>query len=289
MRLTFLGTSAGESYPAIWCDCPNCTYAREHGGRNIRMNTGTLLDRDTLLDMNSCGFYTAASLGISLTGIRNLLVTHPHPDHLTAEPLAWREGKRDALEGSGQVRLSTAAPRFTPLPVMTMYGNRHVRAWLEMHPELLREDRRLRFCEIREGERVEAEGLAFTPVRARHGQVPGFAHSFIIEREGKTLLYALDTGGYDADMLSLILSRRYDAVVIEGTFGLSAADDPNHMNRDKDLCFRDSLRSAGCIGGATPFVLTHMSPHWTPPHDVYAPMMAREGITVAYDGMTIEF
>ena len=61
MKITFLGTSAGESYPAVWCDCENCTYARAHGGRNLRMNTGTMIDSDTLLDMNSCGFYTAAS------------------------------------------------------------------------------------------------------------------------------------------------------------------------------------------------------------------------------------
>ena len=53
MKLTFLGTSAGESYPAIWCDCENCTYAREHGGKNIRMNTGSMIDDDILLDMNS--------------------------------------------------------------------------------------------------------------------------------------------------------------------------------------------------------------------------------------------
>ena len=48
MKITFLGTSAGESYPAIWCDCPNCTYAREHGGKNIRMNTGSMIDDDIL-------------------------------------------------------------------------------------------------------------------------------------------------------------------------------------------------------------------------------------------------
>ena len=53
MKITFLGTSAGESYPAVWCDCENCTYARAHGGRNLRMNTGTMIDSDTLLDMNS--------------------------------------------------------------------------------------------------------------------------------------------------------------------------------------------------------------------------------------------
>ena len=107
MKITFLGTSAGESYPAVWCDCENCTYAREHGGRNIRMNTGTMIDHDILLDMNSCGFYTAARLGVSLSGIRYLLATHPHPDHLPLEPLDWRRAAPGSASGS---RRPTAPP-----------------------------------------------------------------------------------------------------------------------------------------------------------------------------------
>ena len=90
MKILFLGTSGGESYPGVWCACPNCAYARAHGGRNLRMNTGTMIDDDILLDLNSCGFHTAARLGVSLTGVKTLLATHPHPDHMTVEPLEWR-------------------------------------------------------------------------------------------------------------------------------------------------------------------------------------------------------
>ena len=25
MKLTFLGTGAGETYPGYWCECPHCT------------------------------------------------------------------------------------------------------------------------------------------------------------------------------------------------------------------------------------------------------------------------
>ena len=90
MKILFLGTSGGESYPGVWCACPNCAYARARGGRNLRMNTGTMIDDDVLLDLNSCGFHTAARLGVSLTGVKTLLATHPHPDHMTIEPLEWR-------------------------------------------------------------------------------------------------------------------------------------------------------------------------------------------------------
>ena len=48
------------------------------------------------------------------------------------------------------------------------------------------------------------------------------------------------------------------------------------------------LLENGCIKDDTPFFLTHMAPHWTPPYDIYAPMMAEKGFIVAYDGMVAE-
>lgn len=290
MKITFLGTSAGESYPAIWCDCENCTYARQHGGRNLRMNTGSMIDSDVLLDMNSCGFYTAARLGVSLTQVKTLLVTHPHPDHLTVEPLSWRREMGGAASASKEAQRGMISPRFTQLPMLTVYGNRCTREALAKEPGLFDENgsTRMRFMEIAEGVRVETENLAFTPVRSRHGAEPGFAHSYIIERGGKTLLYALDTGGFDPDMLELILSRRYDGVVMEGTFGLNENENDGHMNRNKNIRFRNLLIEKGCIDADTPFILTHLCPHWTPPYDIYAPMMEKEGFIVAYDGMTYE-
>ena len=303
MKITFLGTSAGESYPAIWCDCPNCTYAREHGGKNIRMNTGSMIDDDILLDMNSCGFYTAARLGVSLTKVRHLIVTHPHSDHLTVEPLAWRRANPGATEATGEAKHKMFSPRFTKIPMMTIYGNLHTRKKLvDEHPEFVNGnlDVQMRFQDIVEGEKVEAgDGLSFIPVAAIHGgdgsgvnyEHKGswnFAHSYIIERGGKKLLYALDTGGFVPEMMQLILSHKYDAVVMEGTFGLNDTPNTGHMNTEKNIAFRAQLLEKGCIKEDTPFFLTHMAPHWTPPYDIYAPMMAEKGFIVAYDGMTAE-
>lgn len=301
MKLTFLGTSAGESYPAIWCDCENCTYAREHGGRNIRMNTGSMIDDDILLDMNSCGFYTAARLGVSLTKVKHLIVTHPHDDHLTTAPLAWRRATPAVVEADGEAKHKMFSPRFTEIPMLTVYGNLHTRRLLvDEHPELFTPDMCAQFKDIKEGERVDAgDGLSFIPVAAIHGGDGkgisyvetgswNLAHSYIIERGGKKLLYALDAGGFEPEMMELIFSHQYDAVVMEGTFGLNDTEQTGHMNTRKNIEFRDLLIEKGCIGADTPFFLTHMAPHWTPPYDIYAPMMAEKGITGAYDGMVAE-
>ena len=55
MKVIFVGTSAGEGYPGVWCECPNCTKARLLGGRNIRGNSCALVDDDFLIDSDDDG------------------------------------------------------------------------------------------------------------------------------------------------------------------------------------------------------------------------------------------
>ena len=254
MKITFLGTSAGESYPAIWCDCENCAYARAHGGRNLRMNTGTMIDSDILLDMNSCGFYTAARLGVSLTGVTRLLVTHPHADHLTVEPLAWRQEAAGASDAAADEQRAMVSPRFTRLPMLTVYGNRFAReALADAHPELFDGSARaqMRFQEIREGERVELDDLAFTPVRANHTPQRGFAHSYILERGRQD---AAVRAGHRRlrpryarpDPLAALRRRGHG-----GHVRPERAPSDGHMNREKNVAFRNLLLERGCIGADT--------------------------------------
>ena len=55
MKLTFLGTGAGEGYPGYWCECPHCTYARKHRGKNLRTNSSMVIDEELLIDIGpSC-------------------------------------------------------------------------------------------------------------------------------------------------------------------------------------------------------------------------------------------
>ena len=89
-------------------------------------------------------------------------------------------------------------------------------------------------------------------------------------------------------MMELILAHKYDAVVMEGTFGLNDTPQTGHMNTGKNIEFRALLLEKECIEADTPFFLTHMAPHWTPPYDVYAPMMKEKGFIVAYDGLVAE-
>ena len=286
MKLTFLGTGAGEGYPGLWCRCPHCDYARKHGGKNLRANSCAVIDDRMLLDMGPACFDNAARFGVDLTNVTSLLVTHPHEDHLYLQQLHWRQGNDADFDLPYRDRLTHGGPRFTDLPQMTVYGNAFTMKALEDWGEDL-EELHLSRREIREGESFEAEGgYRVTPVRGNHG-ASGFAHSYVIQHEGRTLLYALDTGTYDADMLELLKSFRYNQIVMEGTTGLNEQYG-GHMCLENNKRMLAFFRENGCMAEGCEMYLTHMSTHWCPPHDWYEAIAEAEGVKLAYDGLTIE-
>lgn len=289
MKLTFLGTAAGEGYPGLWCKCPNCTYARTHSGKNYRQNSCAIIDDDILLDMNMHTFDTAHKMGLDMTAVRYLLVTHPHEDHFISQHLIWRR-KPPAMESLSEDTMhEISAPRFTPLPHLSVVGNAHTHdAMMRSMQRSEMENSDMTFIPVEDGVPLVFEGLTVVPVRSQHGPAAGFAHNYIITRGGKTLLYALDTGGYDPDMLEVLKAHCYDAVVMEGTFGNIPGMPGGHMNREKNRAMYAFFAENNLWKGAPAFYLSHLSPHWTPPHDAYAPQMAEEGMTVAYDGLCIE-
>ena len=79
----------------------------------------------------------------------------------------------------------------------------------------------------------------------------------------------------------------YDCVVMEGTFGLGAECE-GHMCLHKNIQMRDLLTKHGCWAGESTMYLTHICPHWAPPHDEYAAVVAEEGMVLGYDGQSIE-
>ncbi len=285
MELTFLGTGAGESYPGLWCQCPHCSYARKNGGRNIRANSCAVLDGKVLLDIGPTCFDVAARMGVDLSQVSSLLITHPHPDHLYPRHLHWRMTWGPNLEKDYREQLYCGGPRFTPLPELQIYGNAHTEEALEscLNGKL---PLGITFHRIQEGETFETDGYTVTPVRGNHHE-KGFAHSYVIQKDDACLLYALDTCMYDPDMMEILYGFVFDTVVMEGTTGLNEME-RDHMSLARNRAFRKDLLEHGCLRVDSAFYLTHMSPHWCPPHDLYTVMVEPYGFQVAYDGLTIE-
>ena len=286
MKLTFLGTGAGEGYPGYWCECPHCTYARKHRGKNLRTNSSMVIDEELLIDIGPSCFDNAARFGVNLSKIKTLLVTHPHEDHLQPQHLYWRNTDESLLPLTYVEKMRHGGPRFTDIPQLNIYGNSFVMETLRKSLDDM-EELKINLHEIREGKEEKTDGYRILPVRGNHGSQQGFSHSYIIQKDGKTLLYALDSGSYDEDQFALIQEYQYDAVIMEGTTGLNEQYG-GHMCLMNNIRIRDRLKENKCLRENSRFLLTHLSPHWCPPHDWYESIVASEGLELAYDGLQIE-
>ena len=286
MKLTFLGTGAGEGYPGYWCECPHCTYARKHRGKNLRTNSSMVIDEELLIDIGPSCFDNAARFGVNLSKIKTLLVTHPHEDHLQPQHLYWRNTDESLLPLTYVEKMRHGGPRFTDIPQLNIYGNSFVMETLGKSLDDM-EELKINLHEIREGKEEKTDGYRILPVRGNHGSQRGFSHSYIIQKDEKMLLYALDSGSYDEDQFALIQEYQYDAVIMEGTTGLNEQYG-GHMCLVNNIRIRERLKENKCLRENSRFLLTHLSPHWCPPHDWYESIVASEGLELAYDGLQIE-
>ena len=286
MKLTFLGTGAGEGYPGYWCECPHCTYARKHRGKNLRTNSSMVIDEELLIDIGPSCFDNAARFGVNLSKIKTLLVTHPHEDHLQPQHLYWRNTDESLLPLTYVEKMRHGGPRFTDIPQLNIYGNSFVMETLRKSLDDM-EELKINLHEIKEGKEEKTDGYRILPVRGNHGSQQGFSHSYIIQKDEKTLLYALDSGSYDEDQFALIQEYQYDAVIMEGTTGLKEQYG-GHMCLVNNIRIRERLKENKCLRENSRFLLTHLSPHWCPPHDWYESIVASEGLELAYDGLQIE-
>lgn len=290
INITVLGSGAGEGYPDPFCSCQNCSYARSRGGRNLRDNSAVLIDGRLMIDMTESALRNAVRYRIPLEPVRTLLVTHPHTDHFVPNQL-WKRlypSEFDAYDEAG-LSAKKGAPCVRPLPMLDIYGTSFAGEAIRRAEDLSGPDSAYHFAfhEIKGGDCFAADGYAVIALAARHGEA-GYSVNYIIEKNGTRLLYASDTGGYDEKTWETVLGKRYDGVMLEATCGeMPLPELAGHMNLSKAEAFIERLRGHNCLAEKAAVYLTHLSPHWTPPHDLLVPAMEQKGIGVAYDGQTI--
>ncbi|MER5794087.1 bifunctional adenosylcobinamide kinase/adenosylcobinamide-phosphate guanylyltransferase [Streptomyces sp. NPDC001980] len=75
MEVTLLGTGAPAGLPRPGCPCAACARAV---GEDARAATSVLVDGTLLLDLTPGVAFAAARAGLSLGGVRQVLLSHPH-------------------------------------------------------------------------------------------------------------------------------------------------------------------------------------------------------------------
>lgn len=277
MRFRFLGTAAAEGFPALWCECPTCAQAEKNGGKDIRRRASYLIDDDTMVDFGPDVFWQTREFGINLRKIRRILFTHPHEDHLNPVELIWRRSPRYScvnhsikVFGSGIV-----------------FG-RIISVCGELEGIYRLEDLNVEPVELRNGESLADGNLTILPLEANHA--PGkFAQIFLLERGGKSVLIANDTGWLPEASWELLKGKKLDMVALDSTMGSRVPDaDRGHMGINTVVKTVEHLKAIGAAGPETKFFATHFSHNGGYLHADFETFFAPHGIRVAYDGLDVE-
>jgi phosphoribosyl 1,2-cyclic phosphate phosphodiesterase len=280
MRAQFLGTAAAEGYPDPFCGCDNCGRARAAGGPSLRKRSALLIEDELLIDLGPDVLAASLQHGIPLDRLRYCLQTHEHSDHLHPALFLARSpfcGVHDAPRLGYYASRGALAAAFRDLGRFDPLAGSGVSEPLNLVARA-----------VEPFETFEAGPYRVTALRAAHD--PSIvALLYLIERDGRTLFYATDTGPLpEATWTALgAWGGQLDAVIMDHTFG-TAGRSTGHLNGEQ---FREQiarLRALDLLADDARIYAHHIAHHSNPAHDELVRLAAAGGYLVPHDGLTIE-
>ena len=272
MKITYYGTAAAEGWPAMFCRCDACERARAAGGRNVRTRSQACIDDRLLIDFPADTYMHVLNYGLDLSSIPDLIITHTHGDHFHPADLWCREpGIAHGLPEGCEV--------------LNVWGGCETGRLTGEHGG------RVKFREIPLMTTADVGGYNVTALPAVHDPLSG-PRIYAIEKSGKRLLYAHDTGYFHDDVWNYMENTgiRFDLVSLDctnctlpmrGSYG-------GHMGVEADRLVRDRMREIGAADGDTLFCINHFSHNGKATYDDLTALLGGEFV-VAYDGLSIEF
>lgn len=275
MKLQYWGTAASEGWPALFCRCEACCKARILGGRNIRTRSQALLDDSVLLDFPADTYLHALQYNRDLSDIHHVLITHSHEDHfypldmiLKVPPYAHNQAEQK----------------------LSVYGNKTV---IEMLVQTIRT------CGLPYNDVMEylqpitlqpftpfaMDGYTVTALLADHISHED-CYLYLIDKDGRVLLYAHDTGFFPASTWEYLQGKRMDLISIDCTF-VTHSCRRNHLGLPEVVEIRKKLQEMGCVTQESQFVINHFSHNIPVLHDDLNAQARKHGFLTAYDGMTV--
>lgn len=286
MRLRFLGTAASEGFPDAFCDCENCRRARERGGTSLRRRSAALINDELLIDFGPDLMAAALMDGLSLAQIRYCLQTHEHSDHL--DPTHF-QSRSAGCAVYGTPRLQYFATRGAMAKVEAALGGKAAKGLTD--PEV-GERYNLSAHVVEPFQTFDAGPYRVHSVKADHDPEHLEALLYLIERDGRCLFYATDTGELPAETWAHLAKLsgaglQIHVVAMDHTFGMQDRV-RGHMNWQQFTEQIARLRGEHLLADGARVFAHHLAHHSHPPHEELVDFAAQHGYEVAYDGLVVE-
>lgn len=277
MKLRYLGTAAAEGWPGVFCNCDFCKKAKELGGKNIRSRSQSILNDDLLIDFPVDTYYHAVLNKLDLSKVKYCFVTHSHIDHFAPIDLIFR--------------VESGFSHDIAEPTMQLFGNENV---MMRYKHFITDTAEIATPPQTELHKITAFDPIFigdykvTPLPANHSPKED-AFVFLIEQNGKVLLYLHDTGLLDEKVYDYLKSTglRADLVSYDCTYVIQKAGG-GHLGFDTASVVREKLFEIGFADKNTKHVVNHFSHNGFLLHDELSAEAEKIGFLAAFDGMEIE-
>ncbi|CAN5475796.1 hypothetical protein BH11ARM1_BH11ARM1_02620 [soil metagenome] len=267
MKLRLLGTGAADGIPSMYGDDAVSRYAKEHGGKDIRSRAAAILDGHLKIDLPPDTLMQLQRDRLSTADWSALIFTHSDDDHLAVSEIQY-----------SMIPFTTEEE--LPYPI---YCNPTVAEIIEArYPRWP-----IEIVLTHSFECYEIGAYRMTPVKATH--ISGEdCQNLIFEKDGRTLLYATDTGVWREETWNFLKSFKLDALVIECTDGFDTATYEGHLDLNQCVSMVDRLRTMGVLEHNSVVATTHHSVRGQANHAQLEEALGRHSILAGFDGMEID-
>lgn len=252
-----LGTSASSAIPEYFCSCPVCTYARTHGGKDIRSRTGYAIGQTVRFDFGPDAQMQNHRFGLRGDLLEHLFFTHSHIDHFFIDNF-------DKLEY-----------RAHPLNI---YGNAEVLRRLVEYPSA----EFMNLHELHPGDVTEIPELQLKILALEADHIPTEqALLYRIEHGENRVLIAHDTNIFPESTFRMLAGKVCRHIFMDCTWG-DLDRGFGHMGLPNNLAVLERLKELGAADEQTCLHPTHLG------HRYGAMIHEKWLYPAAYDGMELE-
>lgn len=255
MEILFLGTCACDYSPLL-----QTTY-KDVFDKNARRSSCALIDGRYLID---CGYHCLEELRIAkinLAQITDIFVTHFHSDHYNVECISQ----------------------------IAKASDRTLRVWVRAGANVIAISN-VEWKIMKKGtEYTVDENVKVTGLLANHNESV-FPQHILLEIEGKKIFYALDGAWFLHETYYALKNASLDFLVLDCTCGDYEGDYRigEHNSIPMIRLMLPSLKKWGAITEKTQVYASHLAPSLHKSHEETVEILQKDGVYVAYDGLSIQ-